>query len=70
MMGERTVMQKALFYGISLEHHVPADHMLRSVEDIFRPDGSEYTLLDKQGPPAISEATVKDSAHKLKRCPS
>jgi hypothetical protein len=32
MMGERTVMREALFYGFSLERHVPADHMLRSID--------------------------------------
>jgi transposase len=32
MMGERTVMQEALFYNFSLEQHVPADHLLRSVD--------------------------------------
>jgi transposase len=32
MMGERTVMQEALFYGFSLERHVPNDHMLRSID--------------------------------------
>ena len=32
MMGERTVMQEALFYGFSLEQHVPADHLLRSID--------------------------------------
>jgi len=32
MMGERTVMQEALFYGFSLERHVPIDHMLRSID--------------------------------------
>jgi transposase len=32
MMGERTVMQEALFYGFSLERHVPADHKLRSID--------------------------------------
>jgi hypothetical protein len=26
MMGERRVMQEALFYGFSLERHVPSDH--------------------------------------------
>jgi transposase len=31
-MGERTVMQEALFYEFSLERHVPADHLLRSVD--------------------------------------
>ncbi len=32
MMGERTVVQEALFYSFSLENHVPADHMLRSID--------------------------------------
>ena len=32
MMGERTVMQEALFYGFSLERHVPYDHLLRRVD--------------------------------------
>ncbi len=27
MMGERRVMQEALFYGFSLERHVPDDHL-------------------------------------------
>ncbi len=31
-MGERTVLQEALFYGFSLERHVPSDHMLRSID--------------------------------------
>jgi transposase len=32
MMGERRVMQEALFYGFSLERHVPCDHMLRKID--------------------------------------
>src|SRR6186713_1001365 len=32
MMGRRQVEQVALFYGFSLERHVPADHLLRSVD--------------------------------------
>ena len=32
MMGERAVMQEALFYEFSLERHVPSDHMLRSID--------------------------------------
>jgi transposase len=32
MMGKRTVMQEALFYGFSLEDHVPRDHLLRSID--------------------------------------
>ena len=31
MMGERQVRQEALFYGFSLEEHVPADHSLRAI---------------------------------------
>jgi transposase len=32
MMGDRTVMQEALFYSFSIEDHVPADHLLRSID--------------------------------------
>jgi transposase len=32
MMGERAVMQEALFYGFSLEGRVPQDHLLRSID--------------------------------------
>jgi transposase len=32
MMGERRVLQGALFYEFSLEAHVPTDHLLRSID--------------------------------------
>jgi transposase len=32
MMGERRVMQEALFYSFSLERHVPSDHLLRKID--------------------------------------
>src|SRR5437899_7677452 len=32
MMGEGRVQQDALFYEFSLERHVPADHLLRSID--------------------------------------
>jgi transposase len=32
MMGERAVMQSALFYEFNLERHVPADHLIRSID--------------------------------------
>jgi transposase len=32
MMGHHRVEQAALFYEISLEQHVPADHLLRSID--------------------------------------
>ena len=40
MMGERTVMQEALFYAFSIERHVPADHLLRSIDRFDRPLGA------------------------------
>jgi transposase len=32
MMGPRRVEQGALFYNFSIEAHVPADHLLRSID--------------------------------------
>jgi transposase len=32
MMGERAVRQEALFYGFNLDDHVPAHHLLRSID--------------------------------------
>ena len=32
MMGERRVVQEALFYGFSLERHVPDNHLLRRID--------------------------------------
>jgi len=32
MMGERRTDQAALFYEFSLERHVPATHLLRSID--------------------------------------
>jgi transposase len=32
MMGHRQVEQAALFYEFSLENHIPADHLLRSID--------------------------------------
>ena len=32
MMGERTTAQGALFYGFDLERHVPAGHLVRSID--------------------------------------
>ena len=32
MMGDRQVVQAALFYEFSLEGHMPADHLLRSID--------------------------------------
>ncbi len=32
MMGHRQVEQAVLFYEFSLERHIPADHLLRSID--------------------------------------
>src|ERR1700729_4252734 len=32
MMGERRMMQEALFCGFSLERHVPDNHLLRKID--------------------------------------
>ena len=32
MMGERTVLQEALFYSFNLDRHVAMDHLLRSID--------------------------------------
>jgi transposase len=54
MMGERTVMQEALFCGFSLEGHVPSDHMLRKIDrfvDLSAVPPS--ALLQRDGSPSI-----------------
>ncbi|MCG5235353.1 hypothetical protein [Xanthobacter oligotrophicus] len=42
-MGERTVMQRALFYAFSLERHVPAGCLVRAL----------HRLVDLAGIPAF-----------------
>jgi hypothetical protein len=52
MMGERTVAQDALFYSFSLERHVPADHLLRSIDrfvDLSRHPRAASALLQRNG---------------------
>src|ERR1700680_4513022 len=44
MMGERRSGQDALFYEFSLERHVPAEHLLRSVDRFVDLDGVRQAL--------------------------
>src|SRR5262245_25101264 len=44
MMGERQSGQEALFYKFSLERHVPAEHLLRSIDRLVEPDGVRREL--------------------------
>ena len=55
MMGERRVMQEALFYGFSFERHVPDDHLLRKIDRVRRPFGGSAqhpgAVLQRDGSP-------------------
>src|SRR5580704_9284757 len=56
MMGERCVRQDALFYEFSLERHVPARHLLRSMDRYVELDGLRRELApfySEMGRPSI-----------------
>src|SRR3954468_14945184 len=61
MMGERTMMQEALFYGFSLKRHVPADHLLRSVDPFIDLSGLREQLrpfYSETGRPSIDPELI------------
>ena len=62
MMGERRVMQEALFCGFSLERHVPDNHMLRGI-DRFVDVGTEGALepLLHRGRTALDRSRADDA---------
>ena len=47
MMGVRRVMQEALYYGFSLERHVPDNHLLRTIDRFvdLRRSGGIWSLM-------------------------
>src|SRR5215467_1228987 len=56
MMGERQVQQDTLFYGFSLERHVPERHLLRSIDRFVELDGLRQELApfySEMGRPSI-----------------
>jgi len=56
MMGERRSGQEALFYEFSLERHVPAEHLLRSIDRFVDLDGVRCELApfySEMGRPSI-----------------
>src|SRR5215470_7486816 len=56
MMGERQVRQDALFYGFSLERHVPERHLLRSIDRFVEVDRLRQELApfySEMGRPSI-----------------
>jgi transposase len=46
MMGERMMMQDSLFYEFRLEQHVPADHLLRTIDRFVDLSGLRRHLAD------------------------
>src|SRR3982750_1997319 len=57
MMGDRQVLQAALFYEFSLERHVPADHMLRAIDGFVDLEGVRAqlaTFYSPTGRPSIA----------------
>lgn len=46
MMGPNQEAQPALFYGLSLEDHVPQDHLLRSIDRSVDLSGIRTNLAD------------------------
>lgn len=66
MMGERTTEQTALFYEFSLERHVPADHLLRSIDRFVDLSGIREHLrpyYSEMGRPSV-ERTARPPVHR------
>src|SRR2546421_12007943 len=61
MMGERQSGQDALFYEFSLERHVPAEHLLRSIDRFVELDGVRCELApfySEMGRPSIESGAA------------
>ena len=61
MMGERTVMQEALFYSFRIEDHVPEDHLLRAIDRFVNLDGIREHLksyFSSTGRPSIDPESM------------
>src|SRR5260370_367771 len=63
MMGERRVMQEALFYGFSLERHVPDHHMLRHLFETVVARGMAEGLVGGEAF-AVDASTIVADAHR------
>ena len=63
MMGHRQVEQAALFYEFSLERHIPADHLLRSIDRFVELGGLRHELApfySSMGRPSVDpELTIR-----------
>ena len=76
MMGERMVAQEALFYSFNLDRHVPADHLLRSIDrfvDLSAIREHLRPFYSETGRPSIDRAAQHDCGAcmlKPKCCPN
>ena len=67
MMGERRVMQEALFYGFSLERHVPDNHLLRKIDrfvDLSEVRRASGALLQRDGSSSDRSRADDSDAHR------
>lgn len=70
MMGERTTEQAALFYEFSLERHVPADHLLRSIDRFVDLSGIREHLrpyYSEMGRPSVGPELIRAAPFKIER---
>ena len=61
MLGPRQEVQRALFYDFSIEDHVPADHVLRTIDGIIDLSGVRAHLAEfysHTGRPSIDPELV------------
>ena len=66
MMGDRQVMQEALFYDVSIERLVPEDHLLRVIDRYLDLEGIREELKPKCCP-SLPHRKVPRSVHENAR---
>ena len=57
MMGERAIRQEVLFFGFNLDEHVPADHLLRSINRFVELSDIRRQLARITVPSAVPRST-------------
>ncbi len=68
MMGERRVAQDSLFYEFNLEGHVPANHLLRSIDRFVDLTGLRQHLsafCSTTGRPSIDPELNSDASGRI-----
>jgi hypothetical protein len=60
MMGPRQIEQGVLFYNFSLDAHVPADHLLRSIDRFVELWELPGALISNYAPTSSTKSTHFD----------